>query len=250
MSTRPETPPQDIAAALLRVFERIVVINLPDRADRRREMDRELALLGLSLDHPAVELFRAVRPESAGEFPSIGAHGAFRSHLGVMERMLDQGWSRILVLEDDVSFSRNGAARMPALLAGLEAQSWAMVYGHPGDETAGLTAIDESGLTRLPADLPLIQLHFTGLTREFVLEAVPMLRAMLTRAEGDPEGGPMHVDGALNWVRAAHPELIVLAALPAIAGQRASRSDITGGHWFDHVPVLSTLANLARRLKP
>ncbi|MCL4675754.1 MAG: hypothetical protein KJZ59_06980, partial [Pararhodobacter sp.] len=72
----PDTPATPAARALLDTFGRIVVINLPERADRRQAIDTELRRAGLSLDHPSVELFVAIRPESAAGFPSRGAHGA------------------------------------------------------------------------------------------------------------------------------------------------------------------------------
>lgn len=247
----PETPaPESPAAtALIDTFGRIIVINLPDRADRRREIDAELRRVGLSLDHPAVELFSAQRPTEAAGFPSIGAHGAYQSHLGVMQRLIDQGWDRALILEDDMAFSRGFAQRLPDLAKALQARDWGMIYGHPGDRPGQTPAPDASGLITLPADLGLIQLHFFGLSREFAQIAVPMLRAMLTRPEGSPEGGPMHVDGALNWVRRAHPEQIALAISPQIAQQRASRSDIAGSRWYDRLPLVRPLTALARRLR-
>lgn len=240
----PETP---AAKALLDTFGRIVVINLPERADRRREIDAQLRRAGLSLDHPAVDVFAAERPTVAAGFPSIGAHGAYQSHLAVMERLLSHGWDRALILEDDMDFSRGFERRLPALAEALKGYDWAMIYGHPGDRPAQTPAPDTNGLITLPADLGLIQLHFFGLTRAFAEAAVPMLRAMMTRPEGSPEGGPMHVDGALNWVRRAHPGLLALGISPQIAQQRASRSDIAGAHWYDRLPLMRTIAAVARR---
>lgn len=242
----PETP---AAQALLDCFGRIVVINLPERADRRRGLDAELRKLGLSLDHPDVHIFAAIRPAGPEGFPSTGAHGAFRSHLGVMERMLEKGWDRALVLEDDMAFAPGAAARLPGLAAALAGRDWGLVYGHPGDQPARTPAPDAAGLVTLPPDLGLIQLHFLGLGRSAAEIAVPMLRAMLTRPAGSPEGGPMHVDGALNWVRAANPALPALAISPAIATQRPSRSDIADPRWFDRLPLLRDLAVAARRLR-
>ncbi|MFN4099408.1 MAG: hypothetical protein ACK4GT_06495 [Pararhodobacter sp.] len=233
------------AQALLDAFGRILVINLPDRADRRRGIDAELRKAGLSLDHPQVHLFPAIRPEGPAGFPTIGAHGAFRSHMAVMERMLSEGWDTLLVLEDDMAFAPGAVARLPALAQALASRDWAMLYGHPGEEPA--SAPDAGGLIALPPDLGLIQLHFLGLTAQAARTALPELREMLTRPEGSPEGGPMHVDGALNWVRGKHHGLLALATAPAIATQRASRSDIAPPPWFDRVPVLRDLATTLRR---
>lgn len=59
----------------------------------------------------------------------------------------------------------------------------------------------------------------------------------------------MPVDGALNWVRRARPDLTALAAAPPIAHQRASRSDIAPLRWFDRLPVIRNMAGLARLLR-
>lgn len=234
---------------LLQAFTRIVVINLPERSDRRREIDGELRRAGLSLDHPRVELFAATRPDQAAGFPSIGAHGAFLSHLGVMERMVDQGWETALVLEDDMAFAAGFAARLPALVRALNARDWHLVYGHPGDMPERTPAADADGLIALPPDLGLIQLHFLGITRSLAQSVAPELRAMLARPEGSPLGGPMHVDGALNWIRKQRPALIALAIDPQIAQQRASRSDIAPPRWYDRLPLLRRVTALLRKLR-
>lgn len=239
-----ETP---TAKALLDAFERIIIINLPERADRRREIDIELGRAGLSLDHPAVELFSATRPKDIAGFPSLGAHGAFLSHMGVMQSMIDRGIDRALILEDDMAFMPGFASRLPALAEGLNAQPWGILYCHPGEEPEKTPAPDTYGLISLPVDLELIQLHFYGMTRKFAEAAVPFLQGMLARPPGSPEGGPMHVDGAMNWVRQANPDQIALAISPQIARQRASPSDIAGSRWFHRVPILRDLVMIVRR---
>lgn len=237
------------AQALLDTFDQIVVINLPDRKDRRHAIETELARAGVAPGHPAVTLFRAIRPETAGGFPSIGARGAFLSHLGVMERMLEQGWARMLVLEDDMAFTPGALSRLPALTAALAARDWGILYGHPGDLPDRTPAPDAQGLITLPADLGLIQLHFLGLTRQAATRMAPQLRAMLARAPGSAEGGPMHVDGALNWIRRTSPDLVALAVSPAVALQRPSRSDIANARWYDRLPVVRSLSRLLRQLR-
>ncbi|WP_228056539.1 hypothetical protein [Microcoleus sp. LEGE 07076] len=57
---------------LTEFFERTYVVNLPERQDRRRDITKELANAGISLAPNSVEIFPAIRPETAGEFPSIG----------------------------------------------------------------------------------------------------------------------------------------------------------------------------------
>ena len=58
----------------LECFDRIRVINLVERRDRRRDMERELAGIGLA-DDPRVAFISALRPNDAGNFTSVGARG-------------------------------------------------------------------------------------------------------------------------------------------------------------------------------
>lgn len=237
------------AKALLETFGHIVIINLPERQDRRRAIEAELSKAGIAPGHPAVTFFRAIRPEEPGGFPAIGVRGAFLSHLGVMEMMLEKGWDRVLVLEDDMAFAPGALPRLPIVAAALSTRDWAVLYGHPGDRPQHTPAADAQGLITLPADLALIQLHFLGLTRKAAAQMVPQLQAMLTREPGSADGGPMHVDGALNWIRRTTPDLIALAVSPAVAIQRSSRSDIAAARWFDRLPVIRTLTGLLRQMR-
>ena len=54
-------------------FERIYVINLPNRTDRRKETEIELSKAG----GPLAIFFPAIRPPEAGKFRSIGERGCF-----------------------------------------------------------------------------------------------------------------------------------------------------------------------------
>lgn len=239
-----------LSQSMLATFEHIVVINLPERSDRRRGITAELAKVGLSLDHPSVTLFPAIRPDTAGEFPSIGAHGAYLSHLAVLRRMMDKGSKRMLVLEDDACFFPEFEDRMIALNETLADKAWDLLYGHAGDGAMqARQSAGPAGLVHIPADLALIRLHFMGITRGTAARLIPYLSAILERPAGSPEGGPMHVDGALNWFRADHPELTVLGTNPPISGQRPSSSDVTPRYWFDKVPMLRDAANAARGLR-
>ena len=58
----------------------------------------------------------------------------------------------------------------------------------------------------------------------------------------------MHVDGAYNWFRAAHPELKCAMAVPELGHQRASSSDISEAKWFDQNPLVKPFAQLGRKL--
>lgn len=104
-------PDKDCAEVVLSVFDRIYVLNLPHRRDRRREMEAELARIGLSFAHPSVTLFPAIAPADPGEFQAW-ARGAvskaiWRCTAPFWPRGPDGRW----ILEDDASFARGFAER-------------------------------------------------------------------------------------------------------------------------------------------
>jgi hypothetical protein len=227
-------------------FDRIYVINLASRSDRRIEMQTQLERVGLSLDRAPVSLFPALRPDSPGDFPSIGARGCFGSHLGALKAAAAEGCERILILEDDLDFSPAGLAAIETALRALQDQPWGMFYGGYRLDRA------------LPLDAPIQQVaptdvigttHFVGLSAPWIGIAAEYLEAMLGRPAGDPRGGPMHVDGAYSWLRAAHPELRTWVATPQLGDQRPSRTDIHDLRWYDRWPVVRDLAQAARRLR-
>ena len=231
---------------LLTVFDRIYVINLAHRADRRREMDAQLRRIGLSLDHPAVVLFPASYPPDQGVFSSRGARGCFESHLRVHQAIVADGIERALVLEDDADFVPAFTPRIADLAPRLR-DGWDMFYSvapltaQPGDAGLG------GGLLRLSPGHGFQTTHLLGFTRAGSALAAEYLTAMMARPGGSPEGGPMHVDGAYCWMRRAHPDLAVWATEEPLARQRSSRSDITTGHFLDRIPILRDMAQLARR---
>ena len=73
---------------------------------------------------------------------------------------------------------------------------------------------------------------------------IAYLEAVLTRPAGHPDGGPMHVDGALTMFRERHPGPLTLVARSNLGWQRSSSSDISTRR-FDQIPVLR---DLLRRL--
>lgn len=234
--------------ALVETFAQIRIINLRSRADRRREMGQELARLGLSLDHPQIALHEASRFDDAGVFPSIGARGCFHSHLAVLEEALASGAPSLLIFEDDLDFARNIETLLPAALDALRGQDWSFFYG--GHERVAPGDVIRSGpIMRVEAGEPIRLAHFLGLRREAIVPLVPYLRAMLDRAPGSPDGGPMHVDGAYSWFRKTHPRFETWLAEPQLGHQRPSRTDIHQLGIADRTPVLRDLLALARRVK-
>lgn len=217
------------------------MVNLPARADRRVEVEAELGRYGLSLSHAQVTLFAAIRPEDQGAFPNIGTRGCFMSHLAILEAIAAGDEPAGLILEDDADFT-------PALAEGMiaaAATEWDLIYGYPGGAEHG----DAQGMVALTPKTDVLTTHFIAVKRGTAALIVPYFRAMLERPLGDPDGGPMHVDGAYNWFRRAHPQMRAFSLLPEVARQRPSKTDIHTTSWFDRVAALAPALVIVRRIK-
>lgn len=235
--------------SFLKPVDAIYVINLPTRADRRAEMDEQLAKIGLSLETPPVVLFDAVRPDDAGGFPSLGARGCFMSHLGVLQDAAAKNFSQILILEDDANLTPAFARAGDDVAAFLAAEPWGLVYfGHSLQGPVAALDGRRDDFVQVPADTGIMTSHATLIKAPHIAAIAQYFAAMLTRPGGDPAGGPMHVDGAYNWYRRAHADVPALATREQWAVQRASRTDVGTGSWKDRLPFASALRRLRNKL--
>lgn len=234
--------------ALLDYFQRIYIINLPSRTDRKREIQVQLSKIDLGLDHPQIELFAAVRPDEAGGFPTIGTRGCFLSHLGVLKDAQKRELETILILEDDLDFSSDFLERVTGILDSLAKSEWGVFYGGHQIFSPITTMYNEALAIAPPADI-VQTAHFIGFKQPVITLMVDYLEKILTRPAGDPEGGPMHVDGAYSWFRKQHPDIVTLLAIPELGHQRSSRTDIHELRWYDRWAGFRELSEIARKLK-
>lgn len=239
-----------IAARLFASFDRIYILNLPDRPDRRREMTVELRRIGVAIDDRRVTLFPAVRPDAAGDFPSIGAHGCFLSHLAMLRDARDGGANRILILEDDCDFAGGIDRLLPPALDILALLGFDIFYGgYDPDGNPGGKGPVATPLTLADSAAPVRTTHCIGFGRTAIEALVPYLEAMLGRPAGSVDGGPMHVDGAYSWFRKGRPDLTTWLASPQLAHQRPSRTDIAPPGPLDRLPgPLRVVARWGKRL--
>lgn len=228
-------------------FERTYIVNLRERVDRRREMDEQLANAGLLADGGRIRYFPAVRPEDAGDFPSIGARGCFMSHLRILEDAAHDGLRNVLVLEDDLDFDARLHAVSGTFMQPIADGAWDIAYfGHVADDA--FTRLQQTPFLTA-TEQPLATTHFYALNGNAIVRLRDHLRACLERPVGHPLGSPMHVDGAYSLYRSLHPELLTLMAVPSLGGQRSSRSDIFPNKWYDRNALTRIAAGYARRLK-
>lgn len=145
----------------------------------------------------------------------------------------------ILILQDDCDFL------IPQVLEYRLPAKWDIFYG-------GYEASTPSNLH----DSNIVGAHFMGFSTKAVATAVEYFANYLesdfqpdprAAAEStfDPHVRPP-IDGALVWMRRAHPELETVFAM--LGEQRSSRTDIGDQKWFDRIPFLRQSAEVARRL--
>jgi glycosyl transferase, family 25 len=216
----------------------VVVINLKHRTDRRTAMEKQLSTIGWD-----AAFFPAIRPETAGSFPSIGARGCFLSHLAVLRHAFDARARRLVILEDDVDFSPNFAKDWVAASRALEQLEWSIFY--PGISMPSLP----SGLSVLAPSTAVTTSHFMIISGNTISAVVTGLEQILSRPAGHPLGGPMHVDGAYSTIRMQNPALITYTYSPILGYQRSSRSDIAHLRWFDRIGWMAPIAKVARKVK-
>ena len=223
------------------LFDEVRIINLVDRSDRRSEIIDQLnGVGGLALN---INFFDAHRPDAPGEFPSLGARGCFESHLGILRQAHERGSKTLLVLEDDLDFTREGRAHIESVITELAAQEWSFFYG------AHVMPIEgRRGLVPIAADEPVLTTSFVAFRGPAIAELVEFLGAMKERPAGSPDWGPMHVDGAYTVFRRLNPKHRTLAAFPSLGRQRSSPSDVTQSEMIlDQWAVTRPIASLLRR---
>ncbi len=228
----------------------LVLINLPSRADRRAEFAQQLQRIGLSIDHPRVKVFAAIRPDELAGFPTLGTRGCFLSHRAVIGEAVARGDASVIICEDDLDFAPDFVTRLPAVLDVLAREEWDLFYaGYTSDQVGTRIEGAEANIFRLPPDHPVLCAHFYIVRGRALAEFHAYLGAILARPVGHPEGGPMHYDGAINHFRADRPDLVTLAILPTLGTQRSSRTDIHALRWFDRVPGIREAVQVLRKVR-
>ncbi len=235
----------DVFANAFPGLDGIYVINLAERDDRRREMAEQFAKLGISWSTPQVKLYTAVRPDSVGDWPSLGAKGCFTSHYEIIRQAFDQQMSNVLILEDDCDFSQEAPTRLASQLQHLNQSAWDIAYlGHTVTPAADDQILEGWFQTRQP--IP--QTHCYLVNRSIMPALLNFCEQVMQRPGGHPDGGPQHYDGALNTFFFQNPGCVVKLSAPSMGEQRSSRSDISTGR-MDQLPVMRTVWNTLRTVK-
>ncbi len=229
---------------IINYFDRAYVINLKDRVDRRRETEQEFGRLGMSIPNEKVRFYTATRPTDKGSFADVGTRGCFTSHLSVLESAARDNLRNVLVFEDDAGFRDIGASFQGGLIDDLSRRDWDLLwlgYLRPAHVAS------RGPLTRWTGDI--LGAHCYAVNGPFIGVMAQYMRECEKRPRDHPDGGPMPADGAYNHIRYIDQDVVLLLAVPALAVQRSSRSDLTPNSILDGNVLLRPFVASARRIK-
>lgn len=229
---------------ILDAFDKAYIINVADRRDRYVQTVKEFARFGIDVPSPRVAFHIARRPVVKGAFPTLGARGSFTSHLAVLERALSERAQNVLIFEDDVRFTAAAHSASSAVAAALRRVDWDVVYlGYLSP-----TAPTGSG-PLMVSTAPTRGGHAYGVNARFMGEMAHFMRECERRPAGDPDGGPMFRDGAYNHIRQMRMDLKVYLAVPNLATQRSSRTDLHRLRIYDRIKMLSPVISTMRAMR-
>jgi glycosyl transferase family 25 len=228
-------------------FDKVYVINLPFRTDRREEIEKELLGIGVDMNSENISIFPAVRPLEANGFPSIGARGCFESHHRIIKDALVNAYHTILILEDDAMFPGRNKEEIAHTIEKLLKVDWDIFYG--GYENINFPSLDTTGITLIDSEMAVQTAHFIAIKAPTIDKLNSYFEKVISRPPGDPKGGPMHVDGAYSWFRKENPDVRTYISRPKIAIQRPSPTDIHEREWYDQLPFLSLPLKIVRKIK-
>lgn len=229
-------------ASIFSAFDSIRIISLPDRLDRRAELKKEFARVGLKVGEPPVRLFDAIKPTEANGFPSIGAHGCYLSHLEVLREAIRDGTKHLLVFEDDALFTKE-VRHADKLLDLCRSDDWDFLY--PGHVM--LTA-KPGPLHWVPKDDWLMCSHAYAVNQRVLKPLVSYLEECLARPVDHPDGGPAHLDAAYNYFMQNNPDVRTYRSSRSLVIQRSSRSDVAPPKQV-HGLMPASVLNAVRRAK-
>lgn len=218
-----------MAESFLHQYDRVRVVNLRERTDRRRAVMNELMKLGYTSSEST--FFDAYKPDHPGPFLSSGAHGCYLSHAAVISQAAEAGES-VLLLEDDCAF-RPEASSFLLPKCDVFWGGW-NVMENQGDFIIGTHCL---GFSR--DAVKLLDSYLAGF-----LENSPDEKA--SREPGFNPNVRPGIDGVYVWFRRKYPELKTHFA--NISYQRSSRSDITVSR-YDRAPIVKEFVAWARVMK-
>ncbi|MDB4458979.1 glycosyltransferase family 25 protein [bacterium] len=204
-------------------IDRIYVINLDDRAAKWTKLENQLIALGIS----GYERFSAIQPawqdldQKCFEHMNydahwvndpvrytIGASGCKLSHLGVIKDAKAKGYSKILVLEDDVEIDPGINIRFAEIIGHADEIDWVMLYLGVRHKTPG---------KKVGKDL-------LGVSRGYQTHAYILKDTSYDLILNDALQSGVEID--VYYANFIHPNHVSLAFDPPLINQCGAPSDI------------------------
>lgn len=228
---------------IMEFFARVQIINLHSRKDRRQETELEFKRYGFPINTKKVGFFDAICPTSPEGFSHSGVRGCFLSHKKIVEEAEKHGLQNILILEDDICFSKDILKYGAVAIEGLKKIDWDIAYfghnlGHKSSEIAW-REVNE----------PILLAHFYAINGKILKDFSQFLKRILERPPGHPDGGPMHYDGALNTFRQHNPNIKAYYISHNLGYQRPSKTDLHEGSFLDQYKFLNPMVSFLRTTK-
>lgn len=227
---------------ILGEFDQVRIINLPERSDRRRAVQSELAAIGVNRIASPISFFEARRPPPAAP-GAKGPNGALISHREAIREALAAGVDKLLILEDDIFFKRPPSGAVDAVIEAMKRERWDVLYfGYlePADT-------DLAGQGPLATwNERVIGGHFCGMTRPFMACLLEFMDSFGTPDADGVVTNPTHRDGAFNLFIERNPDINRKLVVPCLAVQRSSRTDLHKNRLLDRTPLLREAVNSVR----
>jgi hypothetical protein len=227
-------------------FDQVRIINLRERTDRKAAVLSELAQIGILDFGSRISFFAARRPPSAPDVQdNVPANGALISHREVIREALQSGANSLLILEDDVFFRRRENRAVGAIVSAMRTDPWDVIY-------FGYLEPDEGRRTDGPLAAwngRVIGGHFCGMNRRFMERILAFMDGFGRPGLDGTTSNPVHRDGAFNLFIEKNPDVIRKLAVPCLAIQRSSRTDLHRNRIYDRAPILRGLLEVVRSIK-
>lgn len=224
-------------------FDQVRIINMASRIDRRKETLIEFARYQLPINTDQVSFFQAFTPNTPAGFPNNGAHGCFLSHLAILKNAESDNANHVLILEDDVAFSKHIIELGQQAVKQLEGMDWDIAYfGH-------MRGNDDAQPHWKKVDTEMLQSHFYAVNGKTLRRIIHCFEAILSRPPGHPDGSPMHYDGAINTFVMQNADINAVYFSKNLGYQRPSKTNIQTTSVLDANPILKPTADFYRRVK-
>ncbi len=248
-------------------FDRSYIINLPERIDRRREMETELKAAGINPQSDSVEFFPAIKPTDKLAFPSIGVLGCYLSHLEILRTAKKKNLKNVLIMEDDLAIPKKFTDLEEKLVNDLSQTDWDIVFiGHLPYHSLGESKYSEQNpQTSMESSSSLLGkiiypprgTHFYAVNQKAYDKIIRFLEELLEKRSqsfyiekdnliSDLDGA--FIDTAYYILSYQNTDLNCLLTYPSLGGQRSSSSDISPGR-LDKVFLVGSLLNSLRTAK-